>query len=92
MFHFGTNTKNGGTASCRSAVFFAARRRMRGEDFEKRRGEDFERMEEDGRGAGEDGNGTLRGRNKDSEQDKTMTLRRAKTELLGGEKRESGIM
>lgn len=40
MFHFGTNhTPNGGTASCRSAVFFAWKRR--GEDFE-RKGEDLE--------------------------------------------------
>ena len=49
MFHFGTNHHaNGGTASCRSAVFFAARR--------KRMGEDFERKKEDG----EDGNGIQR--------------------------------
>ena len=62
MFHFGTNHANGGTASCRSAVFFAARRRMRGEDETGtsrrtgRMGEDFERKKEDG----EDGNGIQR--------------------------------
>ena len=50
MFHFRTNHHaNGGTASCRSAVFFGFEEEGRG-------------LGEDGRGAGEDGNGNLRRR------------------------------
>ena len=62
MFHFGTNTKNGGTASCRSAVFFAARRR-RGEDETGtsrrtgRMGEDFERKKDELEGGQRDSEG-----------------------------------
>lgn len=60
MFHFGTNHANGGTASCRSAVFFG---------FEEEGGgmeEDFERRKEDG----EEGNGTWRRRGEDLERRK----------------------
>ena len=46
MFHFGTNTqtKNGGTASCRSAVFFGFEEEGRG------RNRDFEENGEEERG------------------------------------------
>ena len=45
-----TPTKNGGTASCRSAVSFGSEEEEgRGRERESgRRGEDFEMMEEDG--------------------------------------------
>ena len=47
-----TPTKNGGTASCRSAVSFGSEEEDgRGRERESgRRGEDFEMMEEDGNG------------------------------------------
>lgn len=57
MFHFGTNHHhaNGGTASCRSAVF----------DLEEEEGRGREReSEEDGEG----GNGNLRRMGEDSER------------------------
>lgn len=49
MFHFGTDHHaNGGTASCRSAVFFCLEEDGRGRERESgRRGEDLERMGED---------------------------------------------
>ena len=67
-----TPTKYGGTASGRSAVFFAARRR-RGEDETGtsrrtgRMGEDFERKKDE-----------LEGGQRDSEQKETKTLNREK--------------
>ena len=67
MFHFGTNhTPNGGTASCRSAVFFGLeedgkRTKRMGEESERKKtgiGEDGERdSEEDGRGLREEERG-----------------------------------
>ena len=77
-----TPTKNGGTASCRSAVFFGFEEedgRGRGRES-GRMGEDFERTEEDGED-GEDGTWTLRRRTRNSEQDKTRALRRMKQGL-----------
>ena len=44
MFHFGTNHANGGTASCRSAVFFGSE-------------EEGKRTKRTGTGIGEDGRG-----------------------------------
>ena len=71
-----TPTKNGGTASCRSAVFFGSEEEDgRGRERESgRRGEDFEMMEEEL----EDGNGTWRGRERDFEKEETFALRRRK--------------
>ena len=61
MFHFGTNHANGGTASCRSAVFFGLEEEGRGRRGWKRtrRGREREsgRMGED---LEEDGKGTRR--------------------------------
>ena len=97
-----TTTKNGGTASCRSAVFFGSeeedgrgrrwlemtwRRTRRGRERKK---EDF----------GEDWNGSLRrtktglgtDKNKGFQRNETRTLRRTKQGLWGEGKRESGIM
>ena len=62
-----TTAKNGGTASCRSAVFLwlgGGCERTGTGIWEDGRGR--KRKEEDG----EDGNGTLRGRNKDFERTK----------------------
>ena len=68
-----TPTKNGGTASCRSAVFFGCEEEEEGRGREResgRRGEDLERTEEDG----EDGNGTLRGwKRTEEESERTDT-------------------
>ena len=76
-------TKNGGTASGRSAVFFAERRKRRGEDFERREEEgngNRRRME---RGFEEDGNGnrgggerTLRGGKRTERMDTGLGGRR----------------
>ena len=75
-----TPTKNGGTASCRSAVFFGLEEeegRGLGEDGRGRTresgrmGEDLERTEEEL----EDGNGPWRGRERDFEKGDTRTLR-----------------
>lgn len=75
MFHFGTNHHdNGGTASCRSAVFFGS----------WRRGEDFERKKEDG----EDGSGTRRGRERDSERMGTGLGEEGKRTLRGRNRTE----
>ena len=79
MFRFRTNhttTKNGGTASGRSAVFFAERRKRSGEDFEMM-GEDLE----------DDGDGTLRGSEEDFERMEEES-ERTETGLLGGRKRD----
>ena len=57
-------TKNGGTASCRSAVFFGSEEEDgRGRERESgRMGEDFEMMVEDGNGNRGGWERTLRGR------------------------------
>ena len=71
MFHFGTNHHaNGGTASCRSAVFFGSEEEDgRGRERESgRMGEDLERMEEE---FGREGKpGLLTGRNNGFEEGK----------------------
>ena len=75
-----TPTKNGGTASCRSAVFFGSEEEeWRGEEGHgnrrRRIGEDFERKKEEsgrtgtglrrsGTGIGEEWNGTLKRKKK----------------------------
>ena len=89
MFYFGTNhTQNGGTASCRSAVFFGLEEEGRGRERDS---------EEDGRGIGgcertlrgrkrtkrteEDGEDFEVGGKRDSDQDETMALRRRNKNL-----------
>ena len=64
-----TPTENGGTASCRSAVFGCEEEEEgRGRERESgRMGEDLERTEEEL----EDGNGTWRGRERDFEKGET---------------------
>ena len=57
-----TPTKNGGTASCRSAVSFGSE-----EEEGRGRNRDFEENGEDGRGLGEDGRG-IGGRQRDLER------------------------
>ena len=77
-----TPTKNGGTASCRSAVFFGCEEEEEGRGREResgRRGEDFERMEEDGRGVGEDGHGTLRREKQGFRKDENQDFEKVKT-------------
>ena len=58
-----TPTKNGGTASCRSAVFFGCEEEEEG----RGRNRDFEENGEEGRGLGEDGRG-IGGRQRDLER------------------------
>ena len=99
MFHFGTNHHaNGGTASCRSAVFFGLEeeegRGRRGRELESgRMGEDFERKKEDG----EDGDWNWRGGKRDSDKDETRTLRweengtQRENENKDSEKEEPGL-
>ena len=72
-----TPTKNGGTASCRSAVSFGSEEEEgRGRERESgRRGENLERTEEEL----EDGNGTWRGRQRDFEMMETRLPRGRKT-------------
>ena len=66
-----TPTKNGGTASCRSAVSFGSEEEEgRGRERESgRRGEDFEMMEEDGHGNRGGWERTLRGRKRNWRMD-----------------------
>ena len=65
MFHFGTNHHaNGGTASCRSAVFFGLEEEGK---RTKRMGEDLESKKT---GIGEDGSGTRRRMGEDFERRK----------------------
>ena len=77
-----TPTKNGGTASCRSAVSFGSEEEEgRGRERESgRRGEDLERTEEEL----EDGNGTWRGRERDFEKGETRLSRGRKPVLREG--------
>ena len=86
-----TPTKNGGTASCRSAVFFGSEEEDgRGRERESgRRGEDFEMMEEeleDGNGTSEEWNGNRRGMERDFEEEEKGTLRRRNQDFEEGKK------
>ena len=71
-----TPTKNGGTASCRSAVSFGSEEEEgRGRERESgRRGEDLERTEEDGHGNRGGWERTLRGwKRTEEESERTDT-------------------